>query len=261
MDYLIICATALAVSGVTLLSGFGLGTVLLPAFALFFPLPVAIAATAVVHLANNLFKLFLVGRAANWRVVLRFGLPAALAALVGAATLAGVAELGALLTYEWLGRPFVVTPVKLIIGLVIVAFAALEIQPAFAALTFPAHWLPLGGLLSGFFGGLSGHQGAFRSAFLLKAGLDKRAFVATGVVVAVIVDTMRLAVYGASAVLAPLALPSDRLPGLVFAATLAAFLGTVLGTRLLDKITLRGVQLTVATCMIAVGSGLAAGWL
>ena len=38
-------------------------------------------------------------------------------------------------------------------------------------------------------------------------------------------------------------------------------LGTVLGTRLLDKITLRGVQLTVATCMIAVGSGLAAGWL
>jgi len=40
-----------------LLSGFGLGTLLLPVFALFFPLPVAIAATALVHLANNFFKL------------------------------------------------------------------------------------------------------------------------------------------------------------------------------------------------------------
>lgn len=56
MDYLIISAVAFVVSGVTLFSGFGLGTVLMPTFALFFPLPVAIAATAVVHLANNVFK-------------------------------------------------------------------------------------------------------------------------------------------------------------------------------------------------------------
>lgn len=47
---------------------------------------------------------------------------------------------------------------------------------------FPPHWLPLGGLLSGFFGGLSGNQGALRSAFLLKAGLSKEAFIATGTV-------------------------------------------------------------------------------
>jgi len=42
-------------------------------------------------------------------------------------------------------------------------------------------WLPLGGVVSGFFGGLSGNQGAFRSAFLLGAGLGKDAFIATGV--------------------------------------------------------------------------------
>ena len=61
MDYFVICAVAVLASGVTLFSGFGLGTVLMPAFALFFPVPVAIAATAVVHLANNLFKFVLVG--------------------------------------------------------------------------------------------------------------------------------------------------------------------------------------------------------
>jgi len=87
MDYLIICVIAIVVSGVTLFSGFGLGTVLMPAFALFFPLPVAIAATAIVHLANNLFKVALVGRKADWPVVLRFSIPAAIAALVGASLL------------------------------------------------------------------------------------------------------------------------------------------------------------------------------
>jgi hypothetical protein len=51
MSYLIICVVAFAVSGLTLFSGFGLGTLLMPAFALFFP--VAVAATAVVHLANE----------------------------------------------------------------------------------------------------------------------------------------------------------------------------------------------------------------
>ena len=63
--------------------GFGLGTLLMPAFALFLPVPVAVAATAVVHLANNLFKLVLVGWKAGWTVVVRFALPAA-AAIVDA---------------------------------------------------------------------------------------------------------------------------------------------------------------------------------
>jgi uncharacterized membrane protein YfcA len=74
MDYIVVCTVALLVSILTLFSGFGLGTVLMPAFALFFPVPVAIAATAVVHLANNIFKVFLVGRKADWGVVVRLAL-------------------------------------------------------------------------------------------------------------------------------------------------------------------------------------------
>jgi hypothetical protein len=38
---------AFAVSGLTLFPGFGLGTLLMPAFALFFPIEVAVAATAI----------------------------------------------------------------------------------------------------------------------------------------------------------------------------------------------------------------------
>ena len=81
MDYVVVCIAALIASGLTFFSGFGLGTLLLPTFALFFPLPSAIAMTAVVHLLNNLFKLLLIGQHADKDVVIRFGAPAVLMCL------------------------------------------------------------------------------------------------------------------------------------------------------------------------------------
>jgi len=47
-------------------------------------------------------------------------------------------------------------------------------------------------------GGLSGHQGALRSAFLIKTGLGKEAFIGMGVVCAALVDFSRLIFYGVS---------------------------------------------------------------
>lgn len=259
MDYLLISVIALLVSGLTLFSGFGLGTVLMPAFALFFPVPVAIAATAVVHLANNLFKVALVGRQADWAVVARFSVPAALAALIGAGALVLFTDLPTLATYTFAGEIYQVTVLKLVIGALIVAFALLELSPSFAQLAFPPKYLIIGGVLSGFFGGLSGNQGAFRSAFLIKTGLGKEAFVGTGVVSAIVVDTVRLTVYGWSFCTASLgALPSDVL-GVVAAACVAAFAGAYFGAQLLKKVTLRFVQLTVAAAMVLVGIGLACG--
>lgn len=73
------CASVL-----TFFSGFGLGTVLLPAFAAFFSIELAVVMTAIVHLLNNHFKLMLVGKSAHWQTVFCFGLPAVVAALLGA---------------------------------------------------------------------------------------------------------------------------------------------------------------------------------
>ena len=56
MDLLVVSLTALLASGLTLYSGFGLGTLLMPAFALFVPVELAVAATALVHGANSLLK-------------------------------------------------------------------------------------------------------------------------------------------------------------------------------------------------------------
>src|SRR5512140_67957 len=115
MNYLAICLCAFLASGLTLFSGFGLGTLLLPVMALFFPIDAAIALTAVVHCLNNLFKFALLGRHADRGTVLRFGLPAILAALAGAGALLWLSHLPPLFSYQLLGRHLKVTPVKLVI--------------------------------------------------------------------------------------------------------------------------------------------------
>ncbi len=261
MEFVLICTVALVTSGLTLFSGFGLGTLLMPAFALFFPVPLAIAATAVVHLANNIFKVVLVGKNTNWDVIARFALPGAVAAIAGAALLDFFAQLPILLAYSVGGREYEITVVKGVIGLLIVVFALLEMVPRLSKLTFERNYLILGGLLSGFFGGLSGNQGALRSAFLIKSGLDKEAFISTAAVSTVIVDIARLLAYGWAFYTAQFHLIGSEIGGVVFAATLAAFLGAFLGARLIKKVTLRTIQLIVGCMLILVGLGMATGLL
>lgn len=259
MDYVVVGVAAFLASGLTLFSGFGLGTVLMPVFAAFFPVPVAIAATAVVHLANNLFKLALLARHADWGIVLRFSLPAVVAAIVGARALFVFAGLPVWARYEWAGRVHEITALKAVVGVLIILFAVVELIPRFEKLSFPPRYLLIGGVLSGFFGGLTGNQGAFRAAFLVRAGLDKDAFVGTSVVSTVLVDIARLVVYGFSFYASAIVALERAVVGPVIAAMLCAFLGAYLGARLLEKVTLRFVQVVVAAAMIAFGAALAAG--
>lgn len=257
MSYLVIGAVAFLASGLTFFSGFGLGTLLLPAFALFFPVEQAVAMTAVVHFSNGLFKLALVGRHADRWVVLRFGLPAVLAAVAGAAVLLRLSAVEPVLTYPLAGREVGVTAVKLVVGTLLLAFGVIELLPQLRDRTFGPEYLPLGGLLSGFFGGLSGMQGALRSAFLSRAGLSKEAFVATGVVIACLIDASRLGVYSRA-----LLAEGARLDyGLLGVAVAAAFAGAWLGNRFLKKLTMRGVQRVVAVLLVLVAVGLLTGVL
>lgn len=250
---------AFGISLLTLFSGFGLGTVLMPVFALFFPLPAAIAATAAVHLMNNFFKVALVGKNANWRVVARFAVPGAAAAIGGALVLTTFDSMPAFFRYAIGSRNFEITAVKLCIGALILLFSVLELMPWFNKLALPAKYLPLGGILSGFFGGLSGHQGALRSAFLVKSGLTKEAFVGTSAVAATIVDTSRLAVYGVSFHSSSFAVFEGDAKLMIIVATIAAFLGSYLGKRLLKKVTVSTIQKLVAVCLMLLGAALGAG--
>lgn len=257
MVYVAVCVTALAAAALTFVSGFGLGTLLLPAFAAFFPLDVAVAATATVHLLNNIIKLSLVSGHIDRGVLLRFGVAAVIAAVAGALLQAGLSGGEAVMTWSTGGKVHEVTWIKLAVGAVIVGFAILELAPGYEKLEFDRRWLAVGGVLSGFFGGLSGHQGALRSAFLARCRLTKEAFVATGVASAVLIDLSRLTVYAGETL--PRVLETRGVIGPVAAGSAAALIGTILGMRVLKKVTLGVIRKVVGAGLLVFGLAMGAG--
>ncbi len=250
-SYLLIPAAALGASLVTLISGFGLGTLLLPVFALFFPLEVAILLTAVVHLLNNLFKLGLLWTDIHWRTTLLFGVPGILGAFIGATLMLSLGTRATL--YE--GVFHSVDPLDLVIAGLMLVFGLFELSKTLNTLSLPPNWLVPGGFISGFFGGLSGHQGALRSLFLLRSGLAKEAFIASGVAIACLVDLTRLPTYLSGGTLADI---QEQWP-LLIAATLAAFIGAWWGRKLIPKVTMRAVQLTVGLLILTIAIFLSTG--
>ena len=255
MELIIICIAAFATAILTFFSGFGLGTILTPIFMIFFPVEVAIALTGVVHFFNNIFKLILVGRNADKSVLLRFGIPAVIAAFIGSQLLLRITDLEPLFSYDAFGRHFEVYPVKFIVSVLLIIFASMDLIPYFGKLQFGKDKLPIGGIFSGFFGGLSGNQGALRSAFLIKAGLSKEAFIGTAVVVSTFVDFTRLSVYATG--LSSTGLTENLT--LVISATLSAIFGAFIGNKLLKKVTLKSIQTVVAIMLIIISIGLGLG--
>jgi uncharacterized membrane protein YfcA len=163
------------------------------------------------------------------------------------------------LAYAAGGRVAEVSPVKAVIGFLMLGFALFELLPRFRDMQFERRFLPLGGALSGFFGGLSGHQGALRSAFLAKSGLSTEAFVGSNAVIGVGVDLTRIAVYALMLSLAGSRFGEFEAWPLVIAGSLAAFAGVLVGRRFLHKVTIRSVQTLVGALLFLVALGLILG--
>jgi len=164
-------------------------------------------------------------------------------------------------TTEWYayalgGKEFVITPIKVVVAFLMFGFAFLELMPFFKKLEFAENKLFIGGVISGFFGGLSGHQGALRSSFLIKYGLSKESFIATGVMISSVIDISRVSIYFTKYT----SIGNEENINLLLAAVLAAFAGALIGKKLLKKITTTFVQITVAVMImlmaIAIGLGI-----
>jgi uncharacterized membrane protein YfcA len=134
-----------------------------------------------------------------------------------------------------------------------IIFALFEVIPSLQKIQFNENKLYTGGLLSGFFGGLSGNQGALRSMFLLRSGLTKEGYIATGVLIACAVDITRLSVYFTNFSNINL----EEKSTVLIVAVLSAFAGSYLGSILLKKVTFSFVQwlTTVMIIILAIGLG------
>ncbi len=134
-------------------------------------------------------------------------------------------------------------------------FAVIDLIPYFNNLQFNKNKLPIGGALSGFFGGLTGSQGALRSAFLIRAGLSKEVFIATTVVISCFVDITRLSIYATRIVNLDL---KENISVLI-SATLSAIAGAFIGNKLFKKVTFRFVKIVVAISLLIISLGLGLG--
>lgn len=247
----IIPITAFIASILTFFSGFGLGTILLPVFTIYYDAPIAVGLTAIVHFLNNAFKITLVYKNINWKIVLKFGAPSLLAALIGAYLLKNLFLQTIVISQfysETTELNYQITLFNLIIGLLIIFFSLFEIIPYFKKLSFDETKLTVGGLLSGFFGGLSGHQGALRSAFLVRLQLSKESFIATGTAIACVVDIARMSVYAFTFDFIQV---KDNVTILLIT-VISAFVGAYLGNKLLKKTTLTFLKWFVTIFMITI---------
>lgn len=255
MDLIIICFTVFSTAILTFFSGFGLGTVLLPVFMFFFPVEIAVALTGAVHFTNSSFKASVTWKSMDRIILLKFGIPAIIASFAGAVLLGKISQLDPLYQYTIGLRSYTVTPVKLVIAVILLVFSAGEVLFPGKSVKPGAVGLISGGVLSGFFGGIAGLQGALRGAFLIRTGLSGAAYIATSAVIAMLVDLTRLPVY------------YTNLKGEVFRenasllifSVLSGIAGAYTGTKLLRKVTMRFIQVIVTILLVIISVALGLG--
>lgn len=257
IEIFIVSVVAFGAALLTFFSGFGLGTILTPVMMIFFPTEMAIAYTGLVHFSNNIFKFLLVGKNIDKKVLIRFGLPSVIAAFIGSYLLLLIDDNVVIFSYYFFDKKIDVILVKFLISILLIIFAIIDLIPQINNLHFDKKYLPVGGFLSGFFGGLSGNQGALRSAFLIKHGLEKSVFIATTVVISSLVDITRLSVYSTNF----LDLNFSDFYQLGVFSVFSAVTGSFIGNKLLKKVTIEQIKKIVALLLVLLGISLLIGIL
>jgi len=252
MELLFLALLGAAASAITIVSGFGLNTVLVPAFAVLFPLPLAIAAVALVHLIASAIRLVIFRAHINRKIALQFVPWAILGGIVGALILELLGAVPVIATYPLFGVTKSVTAVKVVVGVTIAALSLYELRRGAEATGMSPIGVSAGALASGFFGGLSGNQGAIRSTVLIRAGLTPLGFAATGALAAIAIDLTRLVVYGTAGSISSI-LADGAIRDAIGAATVGAIIGALVGRQMLATMSSARLHLVVGWSLVAGG--------
>jgi uncharacterized membrane protein YfcA len=159
MDFIFIIIIAFVAAMIATLTGFGSATILTPFVAMVIDIKAAIVLVAFFHFANNVSKFVLMRKSINLRLVLVYGIPSVISALIGAWIFASID-----------------------VGLITIFFSIFLISFSIYSLFRPKFHIPekdiiltIGGLISGLTSGLIGVGGAIRSMFLISTFLKKEA--------------------------------------------------------------------------------------
>jgi uncharacterized membrane protein YfcA len=233
-------------AALTVPAGFGLATMITPVVFLWLEPHEAVAVVGIVHGSHNAWKLKVLRSSVDYSAVRRYGWAMVVGALIGAA----------------LNTAVEADPLLLIVGVALVVLPLLSISERWTNVRLPDAEDRIGGFGSGFFGGLTGHQGALRAMFLQKRLPNKTEYAATAAVLALVVDVTRVPVY--------VALEGWQILDagwLIVGLVLAAVLGVQLGKRWLKKWksdTIRNgilVAIVVSGVLYIREAAVALGWL
>ena len=201
-------------AALTVPAGFGLATMITPVVFLWLEPHEAVAVVGIVHGSHNAWKSKVLRSSVDYSAVRRYGWAMVVGALLGAA----------------LNTAVEADPLLLIVGVALVILPLLSMSERWTNVRLPDAEDRIGGFGSGFFGGLTGHQGALRAMFLQKRLPNKTEYAATAAVLALVVDVTRVPVY--------VALEGWQILDagwLIVGLVLAAVLGVQLGKRWLKK--------------------------
>lgn len=176
ISFFIIAFIAAAVASV---AGFGTATMTIPFLSWIIGFKQAIILIAFFHGFSNLFKLIQLRQAVNIRLMLWYGIPTVITAIVGAYLLEVVAP----------------KAIGLGIGIFLILFAIYTFINPSRTLPEREYVLVTGGLLSGFTAGLIGLGGAIRGAFLISTKIKKETYIATSAAIALFTDIARCTTY------------------------------------------------------------------
>lgn len=203
-------AGCLLAAALTVPAGFGLATMTTPIFLLWFEPHHAIAGVAIVHGAHNAMKSRMLRTHIDRDALRRFGWALLLGALIGALLQSVIPP----------------DPLLLLVGLALIVLPALKVSESWTRIRLPEAEDRIGGVGSGFLGGLTGHQGALRAMFLKQRLPDKSEYAATAAVLALVVGATRIPIYLWHDV-SVLTVQPWLLVGFVIAALLGAQIGRI----------------------------------
>lgn len=166
------------------------------------------------------------------RVLVSFGITSAIGGLAGA------------LLHVWVSS----RALSIVFGAVVVLAGVSEFTGWVRRVRWGRRSTWVAGALSGALGGMVGNQGGIRTAALLGFDVPRHAFVATSTAIGLFVDAARMPVY-----LATQHEEILRIWPLVVTATVAAMIGTAVGTRVLGRIPERMFRGTVAVLLVVLG--------
>jgi uncharacterized protein len=216
------------------ITGLGNATFFVPMLSFFTSFDHVLGIVAFIHVFSNITRMSFFWKNISKEVFIKFGISNIIFVTIGA----------------FFTRFIDVNIIEIFLGIVLMGFSFYEVVFKKLTVSMSPKIEVLSGAVAGFFGGLVGTSGPFRSFVLINIGLSKEVYIATSVAVDFIGDVLRLLVYIYNGFVNSQVLA--MLP-FVFSASL---IGAFIGKKLLSYIPAKLFNTLVIVFLFVLGFGL-----